>query len=102
MLGDIYSSTKQALVDQVTLPHKQLTIVEGVYSLHPRFGNYQTLAVFLQISASLQKNRIAVRNSPALAQRFFDQWIPMENRYFDGARVQSRCNIIIDVDKLQN
>ena len=97
-----FDCTKQALVDQVTLPHKQLTIVEGVYSLHPRFGNYQTLAVFLQISASLQKNRIAVRNSPALAQRFFDQWIPMENRYFDGARVQSRCNIIIDVDKLQN
>ena len=96
-----FDCSKQAMGAQVQLPTKQLTIVEGVYSLHPHFGNYQTLAVFLQVSASLQKSRVAVRNSPALAQRFFDEWIPMENRYFEGARVQSRCNIIIDVDKLQ-
>ena len=92
-----FDCSTQTLGRPQLLPHKRLTIVEGVYSMHPHFGNYFNLSVFLDISPNLQKQRVLVRN-PSLANRFFEEWIPLENRYFDGANVQGRCAIVVDVN----
>ena len=63
-------------VNEVTL--NKLVVIEGVYSMHPEFGKYYDLAVFLDISKEKQKERILKRNSPEFAKRFFEEWIPLE------------------------
>lgn len=71
------------LADPVTVMPKQLNIIEGTYSHHPYFGNSYDLKVMLTVTPELQRERILQR--PAfLHQRFFEQWIPMENRYFES------------------
>ena len=66
----------------VEVTPKQLNIVEGTYSLHPYFGAPYDLKIIRTVSEELQRQRILER--PAfLHQRFFEIWIPMENRYFD-------------------
>ena len=71
------------LADPVTVIPKQLNIIEGTYSHHPYFGNSYDLKVMLTVTPELQRERILQR--PAfLHQRFFEQWIPMENRYFES------------------
>ncbi len=75
-----------------------LNIIEGAYSMHPELEAYYNLSVFLEISPEVQKARIAKRNSPELANRFFTEWIPMEHRYFDGMDVKERCDMIISID----
>lgn len=71
------------LADPVTVMPKQLNIIEGTYSHHPYFGNPYDLKVMLTVTPELQRERILQR--PAfLHQRFFEQWIPMENRYFES------------------
>ena len=61
---------------------RKLNIIEGTYSLHPYFGDYYDLRVILTVSPEVQRQRIMKR--PAfLHQRFFEEWIPMENRYFE-------------------
>jgi len=75
-----------------------LNIIEGAYSMHPELSGYYTLSVFLAISPELQKARIAKRNSPELAKRFFAEWIPMELRYFENMNVKERCDSIITID----
>ena len=70
-----------ALTDPVDVVPKRLNIIEGTYSFHPYFGSPYDLKILLTVSEDLQRQRILER--PAfLHQRFFEEWIPMENRYF--------------------
>lgn len=70
-----------------------LTIVEGSYSLHPYFGEAYDLKIFLTVSEELQRQRILAR--PAhLHRRFFEEWIPMENRYFREFEIPGKCHLI--------
>lgn len=70
-----------ALGDPVCVSPKKLNIIEGTYSHHPYFGNPYDLKFLLSVDAETQRQRVLQR--PAfLHQRFFEEWIPMENRYF--------------------
>ena len=88
----------QKLEEPITVPQKQLTVVEGVYSTHPAFSRYYDLAVFLDIDPETQKKRINERNSPQFAKRFFNEWIPLENTYFAGTDIKSRSDLIISIN----
>ncbi|MBQ5725423.1 MAG: hypothetical protein IIV80_04645, partial [Clostridia bacterium] len=55
------------------------------------FGEYYNLSVFLDIDPARQKDRILKRNGLPLANRFFEEWIPLENRYFSQMQIRSRC-----------
>ena len=71
------------LAAPVTVAPKKLNIIEGTYSHHPYFGNPYDLKIMLTVGEETQRKRILER--PAfLHKRFFEEWIPMENRYFDG------------------
>ncbi len=93
-----FDCSKLALGERRTLAPKRLTVVEGVYSMHPAFDKYYGLAVFLNISPELQRKRI-LKRSPTLADRFFNEWIPLENRYFDLTGTASKCSEIIEAEQ---
>ena len=76
---------------------ERLVIIEGAYSMHPAFGQYWDLSVFLDVSENAQRERIMKRNSAQFAKRFFGEWIPMENRYFRDTDIRRRCDMIIDI-----
>ena len=76
----------------------RLGIIEGAYSMHPDLAPYYDLSVFLDIPAEKQRGRILKRNAPAHAQRFFDRWIPLEQRYFDALDVKGRCGLVLSAD----
>ena len=87
----------QTLGEPIEIAPKPLTVVEGVYSTHPYFSQYYDLSLFLDIDPELQKKRIEIRNTPSFAKRFFEEWIPLEERYFEGADVKARADMIIPV-----
>ena len=84
----------QELLPPVAVTPKPLTIIEGSYSLHPSFGNPYHLRVLLTVDPDIQRQRILDRPS-FLHQRFFDQWIPMENRYLEVFQISQQCDIIL-------
>ena len=84
-----------AFCDPIKIIPKKLTIVEGAYSMHPELASYYDLSVFLDIDSELQKKRIERRNSPEMAKRFFEEWIPLEKIYFSKMEVEQRCDISI-------
>ena len=90
---------KWALGEPITVEPKKLTVVEGVYSMHPDLSDCYDYSVYLDISPEYQRGRIQERNSPAFAKRFFEEWIPLENRYFDGMRVKERCCEVLKIEK---
>ncbi len=76
---------------------KRLSVIEGAYSMHTELSDYYDLSVFLDISPELQKKRISKRNTPEMAERFFNEWIPYEHKYFDGMRVKERCDMVFEI-----
>ena len=72
-----------ALGAPVAVTPKKLNIIEGTYSHHPYFGDPYDLKLLLTVEDETQRQRILER--PAfLHKRFFEEWIPMENRYFEA------------------
>ena len=78
-----FQCSTQTLADPVSVTPKKLTIIEGTYSLHPYFGDPYDLKILLTVTEETQRQRILARPQ-FLHDRFFNQWIPMENRYFEA------------------
>lgn len=94
-----YDCHSQSLCPAAETRPKDLTILEGAYSMHPALADYYDLTVFLRIEPELQEKRIRRRNSPEMAERFFNTWLPMERRYFEQMGVENRCDLILEVEE---
>lgn len=81
--------------EEIKITPKKLTVIEGAYSMHPEFSKYYDFSVFLENDN--QKTRIIDRNGLKLAQRFFDEWIPLENKYFLSFNIREKCSMVISV-----
>ena len=72
-----------------------LYIVEGSYSHHPHFGDYAHVKAFCDVSPEEQMQRIEQRDGAIFAQRFRDQWIPMEEWYFQHFSIREQAHICL-------
>lgn len=91
----IYDCTQGKITKQAHIPRKQLNIVEGVYSMHPKFIGHYTFKVLLQADAKTQSKRILERSGAALHQRFIKEWIPLENEYFAACKIKEQADLIL-------
>ena len=82
------------LSEPVAVSPKMLTIIEGSYSHHPYFGDPYDLKVFLTADLQTQRQRILER-PPFLHQRFFRDWIPMENLYFQTFHIREQAELVL-------
>ena len=89
-----FSCSTFTLAEPIRTEPKRLNIIEGTYSLHPYFGDVYDLKIRLTISPELQRQRVLERPE-FLHQRFFEEWIPMENLYFEGFAISEKCHIIL-------
>lgn len=72
-----------------------LTVVEGSYSMHPALRGYYDLTMCLIVDPSERLRRLEARN-PRMLQRFIDEWIPLENRYFESTNTQGGADLLVD------
>lgn len=91
-----FDCSTMGLCPQEKVEHKKLTIIEGAYSMHPELSGYYDASIFLDITPELQRVRIAKRNSPQFAERFYNEWIPLETVYFEKMQVKEKCGLIIE------
>lgn len=87
------------LQSAVEITPGKLVVTEGAYSMHPELAEFYDLSVFLDISPELQRERIRRRNTPEKAQRFFDTWIPMEQKYFAAFDIPAHCTLRLPVER---
>lgn len=92
-----YDCASGMICDAVRYDVTPLTVAEGAYSMHPLFADCYDASVFLDIDPALQIKRIQKRNTPMLARRFFDEWIPMEKKYFETMNIPEKCTLIIPI-----
>lgn len=80
---------------QRTVSSDRWRIVEGSYSMHPRFGRYMDLCVFSMVDSQEQIRRIRRRNGAEMAQVFEQHWIPLEETYFSTYQVSEKSDLIL-------
>lgn len=73
---------------------KPLIVVEGVYSMHPKFARLYDITAFLKVDRDEQIKRLKKRNR-ALLSKYIAEWIPMENKYFEFYDIENQCNFVI-------
>lgn len=75
-----------------------VTLIEGSYSHHPYFDEaYQKLdviKVFVWVEEAEQQRRLANRN-PLMLERFQNQWIPLEKKYFKAYDMKARADFAL-------
>ncbi len=91
-----YRCISQDFSGSVPVNNRKMRVVEGSYAMHPQFGDYATLAVFMSASETQQLVRIAKRNGPAAVEIFKTIYIPKENIYFKTFHVRQRCHFCFD------
>lgn len=74
-------------------------IIEGAYSLSPRFGRYYDISVFLTSRLECRLSRIASR-APEKLEMFKSRWIPLEEAYFSAYGIEHAAELIIDTTDL--
>ena len=94
-----FNCSTMSLEPLITVKPKSLCVIEGAYSMHPDLRHFYDLSVFLETESSVQKKRILNRNTPSLAQRFFEQWIPLEETYFNAFDIKNCCDMAICLTK---
>jgi uridine kinase len=87
-----YDCRSQKLSAPILVDPSPVSVIEGVYSLHPRFSDAYDIKVFLGITADEQRRRLFERN-PNLFDRFVHEWIPMENKYFEYFSIPDICDL---------
>lgn len=73
-------------------------IVEGAYSLHPKFGEYADLKVFYDIAPDEQLRRIRLRNGERGARMFRERWIPLEELYINKCAPAARADLVLGAE----
>ncbi len=92
-----FDCARMAVGEGTEIVPAKLCIVEGSYSLHPALESAYDLRLVLRISPAAQVERILKRNGPQMLGRFVNEWIPMEDLYFDATRIETRCDLILGV-----
>lgn len=96
----VFDCGRMAVTRRVAVEPAALTLVEGAYSMHPRFGTPYSLRVFLRATPETQRARILARNGAAMLARFESIWIPMENAYFSAFRIPEQCDFVLHAEDM--
>lgn len=90
-----YSCRTGELTAPVSVTPNPINVIEGVYSLHPRFDGEYDVKVFMGLSEEQQRRRLLERN-PNLYDRFVCEWLPMEKMYFEQMKIPDKCDFVFD------
>lgn len=89
-----FSCRYMKLIEPVSFSGNML-VIEGSYSMHPALWEYYDLSVFMTTPPPTQLRRLKER-SPKLIDRFMNEWIPMEEKYFNGYNIAEKSDMIIE------
>lgn len=83
----------QQLIRREKVPRGTVLVIEGVYAMHPQFQPYLDFQLFLDVDPSVRTQRLRERN-PVLWPTFEQEWIPMEDRYFETFHIRSQADLV--------
>ena len=96
----IYNCRKCDFDRTITVKPKRISIVEGVYSMHPTLIDLYDFKIFVSVNKEEQSRRILERSGPHLHNRFINLWIPLENQYFEALSIREKSDLFLKSELL--
>lgn len=78
---------------EVTVPPAPLSVVEGCYCLRPDLRDAFQLRIWVDAPWPVRRERLLGRGGADCLARFEQQWIPLENNYFEQGNIAALCHI---------
>ena len=97
---NVYDCHSLSMYESGNVYHKRLNVVEGVYSMHPELQKYFDYKIYLDVSSDKQETRILNRGGESKLRRYKNEWIPLENNYFDTYGIKNNCDVVLDTTEL--
>ena len=91
----VFDCSVMAVNKTVRAEVRDVVIVEGAYALHPELRDFFHLKVLVTVDGDTQRERIRKRNGEQMLRRFLEEWIPLEQTYFEACAVRDCCDIIL-------
>lgn len=91
-----YDCKKMDFGETISVIPKRLNIIEGSYSMHKALIDYYDFKIFLGISPKEQQFRLLKRNGAFMQKRFIQEWIPLENMYFQQMKIKERSDMVYE------
>lgn len=91
----IFDCKVQALTEERIVRPKKLNIVEGAYTMYPLLIDSYDLKIFLDIDDDSQRERILLRNGKDMYRKFKEEWIPLEDKYFQAFGIREKADILL-------
>lgn len=89
----VFDCSTGKIESERTVKPSKVTIVEGSYSLHPKFQSIYNVKIFVSTDSETQLQRILDRNGEKMLKNFKEKWIPMEENYFTSFDIESFADI---------
>ena len=83
----------QELSESISVTPTSINVIEGVYCLHPALADVYDIKVFLSLDEKEQSRRLMERDA-AMYDKFINEWIPLENKYFEAFEVRAKCDFV--------
>lgn len=83
------------LLEKRQISSNDIYLIEGAYSLHPRFNDIYDIKVFVDVDRDVQLQRIEKRNGLDSLQAFKDMWIPLEEKYISFYNIEKNSDFIV-------
>lgn len=85
----------QRVEDPQYITPGKLCVVEGVYCLRSDLREFYDLKVLLKLDKRQQLERIKKRSGEALFIRYINEWLPLEEKYFQNEKLEELCDAVI-------
>lgn len=92
-----YDCSNHCFVEKKKIDRSKRLIVEGVSSLRDELYRYFDFSVFLTIESSVQKERLLRREPEWKLEKWFSEWLPAEEEYFDSVHPENRADIVVSI-----
>lgn len=92
-----FSCKTMSLGNPVSVIPRRVEIIEGSYSHRPDFAYLYDLRIFLTADLDIRKARI-IKRAPERAERFFSEWMPKEDAYFEKFGIRELSDIIFETN----
>ncbi|MBR3290337.1 MAG: uridine kinase [Clostridia bacterium] len=90
----VYDPARNRIRDRWEYAPKPVAIVEGTYSAHPALRDLYDLTVFVTVSRTQQKKRMAAHRDRRRTRRWNRWWIPAEACYFKEFSIEEHCDVV--------
>lgn len=88
-------SCRDGSMSKKSISAEKPIIVEGSYCMLPELRCAYDLCIYSEVSVVEQLERLKLR-SPAMLDRFINEWIPLENKYFEHFDIKNKADIVLE------